>query len=116
MEQISTASGSGVRPEESPLKQASRDSRPTAYNLMHFFRKKGGKIVTTRTWLTCIPRAFALGLAAGLFCLAPTLASASTWIPTQVDYTAGADTGKFASLVLDANKKMHVSYYDAAGK
>jgi len=71
--------------------------------------------VTTRTWLNLIPRAFPLGLAAGLCCLAPALASAaSQWTTSQVDNTASV--GQYASLALDTNKKMHISYFDSAAK
>jgi len=70
--------------------------------------------VTIRTWLQHIPRAFPLGLVTGLCCLAPALASAaSVWTAAQVDNTGAV--GKFASLALDSNKKMHVSYFDTAG-
>jgi hypothetical protein len=49
-----------------------------------------------------------------LFCLAPSLAGASTWTLTPVDNIA-TDTGKYSSLAMDTNNFLHVSYFDVAG-
>jgi hypothetical protein len=68
--------------------------------------------VTTRTWLKCIIRAFPIVIAAGLCCLAPVQASAaSVWTITEVDNSASV--GRFPSLALDTDKKMHISYFDS---
>lgn len=69
----------------------------------------------TRTWLKRMPRAFPVGLVAGLCSLASAMPSAaSTWSTAQVDNTAAV--GQFTALALDSNKKMHISYFDASGK
>lgn len=62
------------------------------------------------SWQYRIIRALPLGLVA---CLAPALASASTWSVSQVDNYA--DVGKYASLAVDANKALYVSYFDNSG-
>jgi hypothetical protein len=64
--------------------------------------------VTKSSWPYRIIRALPL-----VACLAPALASASSWSVSQVDNYA--DVGKYASLAVDANNALYVSYFDTNG-
>lgn len=70
--------------------------------------------MTKTPWRYRYARAFASLFAVFLLCLVPALAPAADWPTTEVDNAA--DVGRFASLALDTNKKLHVGYLDAAGK
>lgn len=70
--------------------------------------------MTTRSWRHYITRPLSLGLVVGLCSLgAAGSSAAATWTVTGIDNSA--DVGRFASMAADADKKLHISYLDAAG-
>ena len=70
--------------------------------------------MTTRSWRHYITRPLSLGLVVGLCSLATAgTSAAATWTPVQIDNAA--DVGRYPSIAADANRKLHISYLDAAG-